>query len=123
MKKAHWKKKIVQNMDTVGTYKDSFLPAIETLADILERRDTAIAQWKDEGSLLMIQKYSDRGAVNTAKNPLLTLIQECEKDALTYWSQLGLTPSGLKKTFADDKEKREGQGLGEILKSLTNDTE
>lgn len=110
-------------MDTVGTYKDSFLPAIETLADILERRDTAIAQWKDEGSLLMIQKYSDRGAVNTAKNPLLTLIQECEKDALTYWSQLGLTPSGLKKTFADDKEKREGQGLGEILKSLTNDTE
>lgn len=123
MKKAQWKKKIVQNMDTVGTYKDSFLPAIETLADILERRDTAIAQWKDEGSLLMIQKYSDRGAVNTAKNPLLTLIQECEKDALTYWSQLGLTPSGLKKTFADDKEKREGQGLGEILKSLTNDTE
>lgn len=123
MKKAQWKKKIVQNMDTVGTYKDSFLPAIETLADILERRDTAIAQWKNEGSLLMIQKYSDRGAVNTAKNPLLTLIQECEKDALTYWSQLGLTPSGLKKTFADDKEKREGQGLGEILKSLTNDTE
>jgi len=123
VKKAQWKKKIVQNMDTVGTYKDSFLPAIETLADILERRDTAIAQWKDEGSLLMIQKYSDRGAVNTAKNPLLTLIQECEKDALTYWSQLGLTPSGLKKTFADDKEKREGQGLGEILKSLTNDTE
>jgi len=123
VKKAQWKKKIVHNMDTVGTYKDSFLPAIETLADILERRDTAIAQWKDEGSLLMIQKYSDRGAVNTAKNPLLTLIQECEKDALTYWSQLGLTPSGLKKTFADDKEKREGQGLGEILKSLTNDTE
>lgn len=121
MKKVQWKKKIVQNMETVGTYKESFLPAIETLADILERRDSAIQQWKDEGSHLMINKTSDRGAVNVAKNPLLGLIQECEKDALTYWSQLGLTPSGLKKTFADDKEKREGQGLGDILKSLSND--
>ncbi len=121
MKKTQWKKKIVQNMETVGTYKESFLPAIETLADILERRDSAIQQWKDEGSHLMINKTSDRGAVNVAKNPLLGLIQECEKDALTYWSQLGLTPSGLKKTFADDKEKREGQGLGDILKSLSNE--
>lgn len=121
VKKVQWKKKIVQNMETVGTYKESFLPAIETLADILERRDTAIQQWRDEGSLLMINKTSDRGAVNVAKNPLLGLIQECEKDALTYWSQLGLTPSGLKKTFADDKEKREGQGLGDILKSLSNE--
>lgn len=121
MKKVQWKKKIVQNMETVGTYKESFLPAIETLADILERRDSAIQQWKDEGSHLMINKTSDRGAVNVAKNPLLGLIQECEKDALTYWSQLGLTPSGLKKTFADDKEKREGQGLGDILKSLSNE--
>lgn len=121
MKKVQWKKKIVQNMETVGTYKESFLPAIETLADILERRDSAIQQWKDEGSHLMINKTSDRGAINVAKNPLLGLIQECEKDALTYWSQLGLTPSGLKKTFADDKEKREGQGLGDILKSLSNE--
>lgn len=121
MKKVQWKKKIVQNMETVGTYKESFLPAIETLADILERRDSAIQQWKDEGSHLMINKTSDRGAVNVAKNPLLGLIQECEKDALTYWSQLGLTPSGLKKTFADDREKREGQGLGDILKSLSNE--
>ena len=123
MKKAQWKKKIVQNMETVGTYKESFLPAIETLADILERRDSAIQQWKDEGSHLMINKTSDRGAVNVAKNPLLGLIQECEKDALTYWSQLGLTPSGLKKTFADDKEKREGGlGLGEILNAIVNET-
>lgn len=122
MKKAQWKKKITQNMETVGTFKESFVPAIETLADILERRDMAISQWKDEGCQLMIKKVSDRGAVNTAKNPMLTVIQECERDALTYWSQLGLTPSGLKKTFADDREKREGQGLGDILRSLANET-
>lgn len=122
MKKVQWKKKIIQNMETVGTFKESFVPAIETLADILERRDMAISQWKDEGCQLMIKKVSDRGAVNTAKNPMLTVIQECERDALTYWSQLGLTPSGLKKTFADDREKREGQGLGDILRSLANET-
>lgn len=122
MRKVQWKKKIIQNMETVGTFKESFVPAIETLADILERRDMAISQWKDDGCQLMIKKVSDRGAVNTAKNPMLTVIQECERDALTYWSQLGLTPSGLKKTFADDREKREGQGLGDILRSLANET-
>lgn len=120
MKKVQWKKKIVQNMETVGTFKESFLPAVETLADILERRDLAIQQWRDEGCLMMIDKKLDRGAVNKAKNPLLTLIQECEKDALSYWSQLGLTPSGLKKTFAEDRPK-EGN-LGDILRSLTNES-
>lgn len=111
-------------MDAVGTYKESFQPAIDTLADILERRDAAIHQWKEEGSLLMVQKYSDRGAVNTAKNPLLALIQECEKDALAYWTQLGLTPSGLKKTFAEERKVQETtQGLGDILKAIANETQ
>ena len=121
MKKAQWKKKITQNMESVGTFKDSFVPAIDTLADILERRDNAIGEWKADGGLFMIKKVSDRGAVNYGKNPMLTIIQECERDALTYWSQLGLTPSGLKKTFAEDRVKEGGQGLGDILRAIANE--
>lgn len=125
MKRAAWKKKIVHDMNEVGTYKDSFLSAIDTLADILERRDIAMAQWKSEGSEVLTEKISDRGARNMVKNPLLTLIQECERDALTYWGQMGLTPGGLKKTFVTEEKTAEKsvKGLGEILRSLSNEND
>ena len=71
----------------------------------------------------MVEKTSDRGAVNVAKNPLLALIQECERDALTYWSQLGLTPSGLKKTLNETSVNvKGGNGLGDILKAIAEET-
>lgn len=118
MKKVQWKKKIISDMETVGTYREAYLSVVDTLADILERRDMVLKQWKDEGSLLTIEKCSDRGARNMAKNPLLTILQECEKDALTYWTQLGLTPSGLKKSFAEDQEKAKVSMLAKALKDL-----
>lgn len=119
MKKSAWKRKIVSAMKDTGTYRDAYLPVANTLADILERRDMALEQWTEQGCLLTVQKTSDRGAVNSAKNPLLTILQECEKDALTYWSQLGLTPSGLRKSFAEDKEKASGSALVNALKELS----
>lgn len=118
MKKGAWKKRIIADMEAMGTYRDAYLPAADTLADILERRDFAMKQWKDDGCRLTIIKTSDRGAENVGKNPLLTILQECEKDALTYWSQLGLTPSGLKKVFSEEKEKAKASMLAIALKNL-----
>jgi len=118
MKKTQWKKRIIADMTAIGTYREAYDSVIDTLADILERRDAALKQWKDEGCLLTIIKTQDRGAKNPAKNPLLAILQECEKDALSYWSQLGLTPSGLKKSFAEDKEKAKASMLATALKDL-----
>lgn len=120
MKRGAWKKKIIDNMKAVGTYADAYLGAIETLADILARRDSALKQWADEGCQLTIIKTQDRGAKNPAKNPLLAILQECERDALTYWGQLGLTPSGLRKSFSEDKEKAKASMLASALKELTD---
>lgn len=119
MKKTAWKRKIVAAMKQTGTYREAYMPVADTLADILERRDMALQRWTDEGCLLTVQKTSDRGAVNSAKNPLLTILQECEKDALTYWSQLGLTPSGLKKSFSEDQEKAKASMLATALKEFS----
>lgn len=122
MKKGAWKKAIEQCMRNAGVYEEYYSAAIDTLSDILERRDMAIKQWRSEGSLLMVQKTSDRGAVNLSKNPLLTIIQECEKDALNYWGQLGLTPSGLKKVFSADKaQEQKSAGLTSLLRALANE--
>ena len=119
MKKSAWKKKIIQCMTDAGTQGDFYTAAIDTLADILERRDMAMAQWKEGGCLFLITKKSDRGAENQAKNPLLGIIQECERDALSYWSSLGLTPSSLKKVFKEEEKEEKGRRLMDALKSMS----
>lgn len=118
MKKGAWKKKIIQSMTDAGTQGDFYDATVDTLADILERRDEAMKQWKAEGSLFLITRMSDRGAVNKAKNPLLGIVQECERDALSYWSSLGLTPSSLKKVFKEDKEEEKSKRLADVLKAM-----
>ena len=120
MKRGAWKKKIIDSMNAVGTYQDAYMGAIDTLADILSRRDSALKQWTDEGCQLTVVKTLDRGNQNLVKNPLLAILQECERDALTYWSQLGLTPSGLRKAFSEEKEKAKASALASALKELTD---
>ena len=117
MKKAAWKRKIVQSMKDAGTYAEYHEDVINVLADVLERRDAVVEQFKEEGSQYVIEKTSDRGAKNTGKNPLLTIIQECERDALSYWQSLGMTPMSLKKIVKNEEEAKTSR-LAEALKAL-----
>lgn len=119
MKKGAWKKRIVQSMTDAGTQGDFYEATVDTLADILERRDEAMKQWKADGCLFLITRKSDRGAENKAKNPLLGIIQECERDALSYWSSLGLTPSSLKKVFKEEEKEEKGRKLIDALKAMS----
>ena len=104
MSKGVWKKKIITCMTEKDTFDESYLPVIDTLAEILDRRAKAMKQFESEGSQFLVTKISDRGAKNQSKNPLLSIIQECERDALSYWTSLGLTPVSMKRLSKDDKE-------------------
>ena len=78
-----WRTRIVKCCEAAGTYKDYFGPVIDTLADILEQRDT---------------EYTNKsGATNVMLNPLVKMMNELNRDALTYWKELGLTAASLKK--------------------------
>lgn len=114
MTREEWAEEIVMCMKSNGTFKESYMTAVDTLADILERRDLAMAEWRKGKCKLLVTKKSDRGATNKVKNPLLLIAQDCEKDALTYLAHLGLTPSGLKKAVAEDRETKQSP-LAEIL--------
>ena len=70
-----WKTKIVKACEAAGTYREYFNPIIDTLAGILEKN----------------------GATNLEQNPLIRLINDLNRDALTYWKELGLTAASLKK--------------------------
>ncbi len=117
--RAAWKTKIKKQMVAVGTYKPAFDSAIDTLADILERRDAAYEEFLDEGGAACFEHVSDRGAVNLKKNPRLTVWQDLNAQALTYWRDLGLTPAGLKKLNEEAlKAEQKGTALEEALKGF-----
>lgn len=92
-----WKAAIKKKMLETGVFKPAFEKTVETLADILEQRDRAYADFLDSGGEFLITKISDRGAVNAGKNPLLVIWMDLNTQALAYWRDLGLTPAGLRK--------------------------
>ena len=123
MKKADWKRAIVKKCQSIGTYKPEFTPVINHLACLMEESDNVMKQYRAEGSKPLIEKKSDRGAVNKAKNPLLTTWEDLNRDALAYWRDLGLTPAGLKKLNMEIASKPATVGLEEMLSKLAGDND
>lgn len=118
MSKSAWKNKIIEQCKAVGTYKEAFLPVIDTLADTLEQRDKTYKEFKSSGSKPVINHTNRGGSTNATKNPLLVLWDELNKSALAYWRDLGLTPAGLKKIDEKAMQKKKKDGLMEALKEL-----
>ena len=97
MDAKRWKNIIKKKMAEVDTYQPAFDKTIETLSNILEQRDKVFDQFVDEGCQYIIERISDRGAINSAKNPLFVMWTDLNAQALQYWRDLGLTPAGLKR--------------------------
>ena len=117
VKKAGWKKKIRAACEEAGTYQPFFELAIEQLAQIMETKDAALKLYKESGNQPVMEYTNARGFTNMRKNPALAVIQECNVQALAYWRDLGLTPSGFKKIdgkAAKEKETSFEDILGRI---------
>lgn len=97
MTKKEWKRLLTRQTKQLDTYQKAFEPIIDTLADILDKRDAAMQEFEENGSELVTEFVSDRGASNLKKNPRLQVWQDLNSQALTYWRDLGLTPAGYKK--------------------------
>lgn len=101
MTKDKWKVKIEQACQDAGTYKDYFDSMIDTLAQILETRDITHEQFVNEGCQPVVVHTNKANQPNITKNPLVTLENDLNAQALAYWRDLGLSPSGLRKLKAD----------------------
>lgn len=113
-----WKKKIKQSCVDAGTYEPFFDSTIETLAKKLEDRDRARKQYEDEGSKPVMEYTNKGGSTNLVRNPLLTIINELDRDSLQYWRDLGLTPAGFKKVNEKSTTIKKQTSLSEILADL-----
>lgn len=113
-----WKRKIIEQMKKVDTYQDAFMPTIEALAKLLERRDSVYDEFIEDGAASLIEKISDRGAVNRVVNPLLTLWKDLNAQVLAYWRDLGLTPAGLKRIDEAAMKKPKESALAKALREV-----
>ena len=115
---AAWRDKIRRQIQATGTYRPAFCSVVDALAKVLEQRDAAYQQFIAEGSQFVVERVSDRGAINRAKNPLLQTWMDLNSQALSYWGQLGLTPAGLKKIDEDAMKPRKQDALAKVLSDL-----
>lgn len=105
MNRKEWEKRIRKNCEEAATYEPYYDSVIATLAGILEKRDRAEEQFEELGGDVTITYINKAGHENTVKNPALVAFMDLNSQALSYWRELGLTPSGLKKIITETKAK------------------
>jgi len=118
MTKAKWKNRIVAAMKAVGTYQTSFDDSVETLAGILERRDALEAQFYASKVPMIVEHTNRGGSVNLEQNPMVRMLNDMNRDALTFWRDLGLTPKGLKAITDASAKVEGGDPLDKVLEKL-----
>ena len=118
MKASGWKAKTIEQMTALDVYQDAYLPTVEALAKLLERRDLVYKQFEDEGGNALVEIVSDRGAVNRRINPLLVMWKDLNEQALRYWRDLGLTPAGLKRIDDSLIKKPKESALAKALREV-----
>ena len=115
---SEWNDKIKADCTEAGTYKTAFDRTIQTLAAILARRDEVAERYEAEGSEPVRIHTNKVGDEIARANPLLTLWNSLNTTALSYWKELGLTPSGLKKINENALKPKRKNILSEALKEL-----
>ena len=118
MDKAGWKKKIKKSTEEAGTYRPFFDSVIDTLADIMAKRDSVQEKYESENGEPIVNHTNQHGATNLAQNPALRLINDYNRDALAYWRDLGLTPAGLRKINDKALVKEKKSALAEALRAI-----
>lgn len=113
-----WRKRIKDDTQAVGTYRPAFDSVIETLADILARRDQIREAFEESGEPPVVEHTNKGGSTNLEQNPAIRLINDLNRDALAYWRDLGLTPAGLKRIDEKAMQKKKGNALAEALREL-----
>lgn len=127
MKKRAWKTKLKKACRDAGTYKPYFDHVIDTLAEILEKRDEAMDAYNLDEDEKIVTVVKQKTGLVKVKNPLVAIWEDLNKLALNYWRDLGLTPAGLKKlneeAFLQAAEEKENPLMGFIAKkeSKTNE--
>ena len=118
MTRAKWAVRIRTCCEEAGVYRPHFDDIIDTLADMLARRDTYRTLYKKSGGNPLVTHVNKAGAENPEKNPALRMIDEINRDALPYWRDLGLTPAAWRKLNGRESAQPPADPLGKMIESI-----
>lgn len=118
MDATKWKRQIIKSCKDVNTYNKAFDSVIQTLAEILEKRDEAQQYFEETGKQVLVEHTNKFGSTNVEQNPVVRLINDLNRDALQYWRELGLTPSGLRKINEESLKQDKRSALDKVLENL-----
>lgn len=118
MTKQKWKNRISKACEKAGTYQPFFDDVIDTLAGVMELRDSAQERYNASGGNPVIIHTNRNGAQNIVKNPALVVIMECNAVALPYWKELGLTSRAFKSMTGGLAVAEKEKTLEDILAEL-----
>lgn len=118
MKKTAWKNRIKKACIAANTYQPHYDNVIDALANIMAIRDSAMDSYIQSGSVPVVEHTNKGGATNIVKNPALVVVMDCDKQALAYWRDLGLTPMGMKRLGEKGIVKESEGGFAEVLARL-----
>lgn len=112
---TRWEQVIKEACQEAGTYQPFFDLIISELAGIMDTKDAALEIYEKSGGSPVVKYTNKGGFTNLRKNPALAVIQECNQQALAYWRDLGLTPSGFKKLDGQLNRQEETDAFSELL--------
>lgn len=115
---ARYKKRTIERMKAVGTYRAQFGAAIERVADLYVQLDELDKLWSQDGRELVVEHTNKAGATNLAKHPLLDIRDGVYTQLLAHERELGLTPSALKKINDGGVQPEKKSTLADALEKL-----
>lgn len=119
MDEKGYKRKIISDMKSVGTYRPEFGKTIDNLAKIYVDMDTAREQFEKSGGNIVVRHTNKGGNTNLVKNPFFVAIEGLQNNILMYNRELGLTPAGLKRIKGESgAEQKKVSGLAAALMSI-----
>lgn len=98
--KSLYKKRIISDMQNLGTFKNEFEQLIDIYADLLVQYRNALNKYQNE------KETHDYYMLDTGKKPPIILILEnLRKDIITYSDRLALNPKSIQGIEFNDKPK------------------
>lgn len=108
----------VKDMQTVGTYKVEFSPAITRYAEMRVQYDLQMSQWYSDGCRITEQYTNKAGATNVRKTALYQSLENLRKELIDLENIFGLTPAGLRKIKNKAMEQKKESPLAKALSKL-----
>lgn len=103
-----------KGMKVLGVYKEEFEPVIRIYGQLRHQYDQLTERFEKSDF-----NYSEETAQGSKKHPIVTTLESLRKDILSYASQLGLTPAGLKRINDESMKPKRTSSLGDTLRKLS----